>query len=137
MTPEMNTHNLICDFGKHRGIPYTRVPASYLKWMVSAAHPLSDIAQAELTRRGTTTPDMDISGHAIDRASISCRKIWHQTRREEEGLHSWLARVAREAMDAGQVNAKGRHEYIGMQFAFEMDGAWPVLKTVMRARDLK
>lgn len=134
---EINTHNLICDFGKHKGTPYTRLPVSYLTWMVGARHSRADIAQAELELRGTTTlPEMDISGHAIDRASLSCRKIWHDTKRDEnEGIHAWLHRVAAEAMAAGKVNHKGRYEHIGMQFAFEEDGVWPVLKTVMRSKD--
>lgn len=24
---DINTHNLICDFGRHAGVPYTRLPA--------------------------------------------------------------------------------------------------------------
>lgn len=127
----INTHNLICDFGKHKGTAYTRLPVSYLTWMVGSNHSRADIAAAELKRRGTVTPDLDVSGHAIDRASLSCRKIWHETRGGEEGLHAWLCRVAREALDKKQIDQKGRYHHLGMQFAFEFEGVWPVLKTVM------
>ena len=129
------THNVVCDFGRHKGTLYTRMPVSYLKWMVNSGHSRVRFAEAELQRRGTTTPDLDISGHAIDRASLSCRKTWHETRGKDEGLHAWLCRVAREALDAGKVNGKGRHVHLGIQFAFEMDGVWPVLKTVMPAKN--
>ncbi len=129
---EIDTHNLICDFGRHRGEPYTRMPVSYLKWMVNENHSRKAIAEAELQRRGTTTPALDLSGHAVDRASLFCRDIWHKTRRADEGLHSWLARMAEEALQQAP-DEKGRHVHHGMKFAFEKDGCWPVLKTVMRA----
>ena len=129
---EINTHNLICDFGRHAGTLYTRVPVSYLKWMVNSGHNKSEIAAAELKRRGTVTPELDVSGHAIDRASLSCRKIWHQTRHEEEGLHAWLVRMSTEAITKGDIDEKGRYHHNGMLFRFYNDGEWPVLKTVMR-----
>lgn len=135
MNNEINTHNLICDFGKHKGQPYTRLPVSYLKWMINERHSKADIASAELERRGTTTPDLDISGHAIDRVSLSCRKIWHEDRAKDEGLHAWLVRVASEALELKSIDDKGRYHHKGMKFAFEQDGCWPVLKTVMREKD--
>lgn len=129
---EIDTHGMVIDVGKHNGTPYTRLPVSYLSWMVNSHHSRADIAAAELKRRGTVTPTLDISGHAIDRASLTCRKIWHETRREEEGLHAWLVRMSKEAREANDVDDKGRYKYNGMKFAFEQDGVWPVLKTVMR-----
>lgn len=132
---EINTHGMICDFGRHKGTPYTRLPVSYLTWMVNSNHSRVEIAKAELKRRGTVTPDLDVSGHAIDRASLLCRRTWHETRAKDEGLHAWLCRVAREALDAGNVNDKGRYEHLDIQFAFDAEGAWPVLKTVMPAKE--
>jgi hypothetical protein len=128
---EINTHNLIVDFGKHKGELYTRLPVSYLFWMTNANHSRADIAKAELERRGTVLPTLDISGHAIDRASLSCRKIWHQTKQENEGLHAWLVRITTEAIAENKQDKSGRYCYNGMRFAVEMDGCWPVLKTVM------
>ena len=127
----INTHGMICDFGRHQGTPYTRLPVSYLKWMVGARHSRADVAEAELDRRGTTTPVLDISGHAIDRASLSCRKIWHETRSKDEGLHSWLCRMASEALAEGAPDEDGRCFYNGMKMVFEDDTVWPILKTVM------
>ena len=124
----------IMDFGRHVGHPITRVPVSYLKWMVNDKHPKAALAQAELDRRGTTTPEIDISGHAIDRASLRIRKEWHQDAKPEEGLHSWLARRGIEAYEkaklAGEVGATGRQAHAGVVWVFEMDTVWPVLMSV-------
>jgi hypothetical protein len=127
----INTHGYIMQRGRHAGEPITRVPVGYLKWMVNSRHSEADFAAAELARRGTVTPDIDISGHAIDRASLNCRDIWHQTRDKEEGLHAWLVRVSKEALEEGERRGD-KISHIGMLFAFERDGCWPVLKTVMR-----
>ena len=132
--PEINTHNMIVDFGRHSGQPWTRVPISYLKWLANTTtHRAHEIAKAELDRRGTTTPTLDISGHAIDRASLALRKTWHETRKEDEGLHAWLCRMAAEARACGDISSSddGVVFYKGMKFVFEMDTVWPVLKTVM------
>lgn len=147
----INTHNLRIEFGKHKGELWTRVPVSYLKWLVNtpstfplsprmqnAAAPAVDIAKAELERRGTFTPTVEVSGHAIDRASLSCRKTWHQTAKDDqEGLHAWLCRVAAEALatqpsERAALAESAKIPYLGMLFAFEFGECWPVLKTVMQ-----
>ena len=130
----MDTHGLTINNGKHAGTLYTRLPVSYLKWMVNVNHSQCEIAKAELKRRGTVTPDLDISGHAIDRASLHCRKIWHEDRVLDEGLHAWLVRIATEALEANETK-NGKYLWKGMKLAFEQDGNWPVLKTVMRGRE--
>ncbi|KTF09848.1 MAG: hypothetical protein ACI6PR_10905 [Pseudoalteromonas sp.] len=45
-----NTHT-ICDFGLHKGEAYTKLPASFLIWMISTKHRQSNFAKAELKRR--------------------------------------------------------------------------------------
>jgi len=133
----INTADLTITFGKHKGERWTRVPVSYLLWLSNTPgidNRNKQIAEAELARRGTTKPDMDISGHAIDRASLECRAIWHETKlSEKEGLHSWLVRMASAALKT-KADDKGRHHHQGMWFAFEQDGCWPVLKTVHREK---
>jgi hypothetical protein len=72
----IDTHNLIVEFGKHKGERWTRVPISYLKWLVNVGSQYAEIAQAELDRRGTRlTHDINLTGHAIDRASLRCWQI--------------------------------------------------------------
>lgn len=126
---DLNTHGYTMPNGKHIGQLITRVPISYLKWMVCNRHTASAYAKAELDRRGTTTPELDISGHAIDRASQCLLEHWQKYRNGEEGLHGWLCRVSAEAL---QVGTGDKVSYMGIKFVFERDGEWPVLKTVMR-----
>ena len=132
---EIDTHHLVCDFGKHKGELWTRVPVSYLKWLVNQpprpGFTGTDIAKAELARRGSFTPTIEVSGHAIDRASLNCRKIWHQTARDaEEGLHAWLCRMAAEALENGEVLESGKIRYAGMKFVVDHGEIYPTLKTV-------
>jgi hypothetical protein len=131
----MNTHGLVCDFGRHNGELYTRMPVQYLKWMVQSFHSKAEIAQAELSRRGTVTPDLDVSGHAIDSASLRLRKTWHETALSpNEGLHAWMVRMCQEALAQSQPDSEGAVYYRDIKFVFQA-GAWPVLKTVMPRRN--
>lgn len=127
----MNTHNLKVDFGRHKGELYTRVPVSYLIWMVQANHNQSEIAKSELDRRGTIVPDIEISGHAINRASLSCRKIWHETKEKDEGLYTWLIRMSKNALEEGNKK-NDKYIYKNMKFVFEINGKYKILKTIMR-----
>ncbi len=128
----INTHHMIVDFGKHKGELYTRIPVNYLLWMVNTNHSRVKFAKAELDRRGTALPEIDVSGHAIDRASILCRKIWHHTKADaQEGLHAWLCRVGKEAIEVNDTDNAGRYLYLGMKFVFVQESEWPVMKTVM------
>lgn len=130
-TQQVNTHGFIMPNGKHAGELITRVPVNYLKWMVNVGHSSAAEAEAELNRRGTVTPDLEVSGHAIDRASLNCRGIWHKDAKDKEGLHAWLVRVAGEALEHGERRGE-KVLWKGMKFAFEEETVWPVLKTVMR-----
>ena len=129
----INTHNTRINFGRHNGELYTRLPVSYLKWMVNVSSQQADAAAAELKRRGTVTPELDVSGHAIDKASLRCRKTWHETREKDEGIYSWLNRMAGEALSFGvhDDSNPGRYRYRDMVFVFETELSWPILKTVM------
>lgn len=146
---KINTHNLVCDFGKHKGKLWTRIPVSYLIWLVGSA-PMEGgtmeqraksaqnraIAKAEIERRGTTIPEVEITGHAIDSASLRVRKVWHALRNENEGLHSWLCRTALEAKSHGIRDNKqqDRIHHNGVVFVFEQEGEYPIVKTVMRSK---
>jgi hypothetical protein len=135
MSEPLNTHFWKMKDGNFRGQPITRVPASHLKWMVSTNHKHADYARAEMDRRGTITPDLEISGHAIDRASLHCLKIWRRDRKPDEGLHSWLVRVAREAWDLKVPDAAPeRRNHKGIRFVFRFESAWPVLLTVVKLK---
>ncbi|MBL8013862.1 MAG: hypothetical protein JNN05_08450 [Candidatus Omnitrophica bacterium] len=133
----INTHNLIIEFGKHKGERWTRVPVSYLKWLINQPNDEKfgtknkEIAQAELERRGTTTPDrLEISGHAIDSASLRVRQIWHKTKNENEGLYSWLYRIGSEAVLI--ANGQESVKHLGIKWVFVYGEIYPTLKTVTK-----
>lgn len=138
MNEPVNVHGWTMPIGKHSGQLITRVPVNYLLWMVNVNHKYAQYAEAELNRRGTVVPTLDVSGHAIDRASLSCRGIWKETALKDdngklvEGLHAWLVRMATEAKARG-IPVAEKVVYKGMKFVFDDEGCWPILKTVMPA----
>lgn len=131
---EQDTHGQLVTFGKHKGERWTRIPVSYLKWLSNDSEMWRGMALSELKRRGTTLEwKVEVSGHALDRASLNCRKIWHQTSEEGEGLHAWLIRTATEALDA-----RGNQDLVrwkGLKLVFSFGEYYPVLKTVMPYKD--
>jgi len=132
----MNTHGLKINFGKHAGTLYTRVPVQYLKWMVQCSHSKADIAKAELERRGTVTPNVEISGHAIDSASLRLRWLWHETSKKNEGLHAWLVRFCEDALKNHKMDEENCIYLDEVKLVFE-PGEWPILKTCMPRRRKK
>ena len=129
----IDPHGQVVSFGKHKGELFTRVPVSYLRWMINEGTQQADIARAEFERRGDTMPTVELSGHAIDNASLRVRKIWHQTRAKDEGLYSWLQRMTLEAIARGARLDSGKIMWQGMKFVIEEGEEFPVLKTIMRA----
>lgn len=137
-TDKIDTHHLTIEFGRYKGELWTRVPFNYLKWLANELDPSNRnkaIALAEIERRGTSleNQEMELSGHALDRASLRCRKVWHETAEEGEGLYSWLMRIAtaayQEATD--QVDGSKVAKCLGLKLVFKVGDYYPVLKTVM------
>ena len=79
--PLVSTHRVRMNFGTYKGKLVTRLPVSYLKWMVtnSIAVKLTlldgtemdayVVAGSEIVRRGMRLATSDVSPHAIDRLS--------------------------------------------------------------------
>lgn len=97
-------------------------------------------AREELTRRGSNMPTLTVSNHAIDRASQRLLPLWISTRKDDnEGLHSWLMRVATVAFQQGErLSPKAGDDpdaftvkHQGITFAFQQGWEFPVLKTVV------
>jgi hypothetical protein len=118
-------------FGRHKGQLITRVPVSYLQWMVRDRVGPHEEAEAELKRRGTTRPEVDLTPHAIDRASQRLLPSWQRDGGPEEGLYSWLCRRALEAFNEAEVGSDGKAVHKGIVWVFADEGGWPVVKTVM------
>lgn len=129
---DFNPHGVIINYGRHNGELITRLPISYIRWMINERAPMWEYAKAEFERRGDTMPKVELSGHAIDNASLRVRKIWHETRGTDEGLYSWLQRVTLEALLQGVRLESGKIKYQGMKFVIEQGEEFPVLKTIMR-----
>jgi hypothetical protein len=143
MAKMINTHNLIVDFGKHKGERWTRIPIGYLKWLVNEDSQYKEMAESELKRRGVVIEHIiEISGHAIDRASTSCHKIWEQTSLKNEGIYSWLQRIASEAIKPFYKVGEKRFErkgiiYNRMRFIFHFGEMYPVLLTIIPIKKRK
>lgn len=116
--------------GRHKGELVTRVPVNYLMRTFNTKGRNWRIAGEELKRRGEPLPDIEISPHAINRASTNCGRVFRSTHRQGEGIHSWLGRIASEALKHGR-KMDDKVTYKGMKFCFTCDTKWPVLKTVM------
>lgn len=130
----METHGVQVPFGKHRGELLTRIPLSYLKWMLNSstmAPEWRDLAKAEFERRGDTMPVAEITGHAIDKASLRVLHLWESTRNRQEGLYSWLMRITLRALEEGRRLPNGKIKFWGMKLLIESGQEFPVLKTIM------
>lgn len=86
---------------------------------------------------------VELTAHAVDRASQQLLDDWRETRVDEtEGLYSWLARIAQEAFDkTGRLPRdtgdnfvrKDIHAFdMGMHFVFVIGRFYPLLKTVSK-----
>jgi len=130
----VDTHGLIVTFGKHKGERWTRVPVNYLRWCVneiSEDREAHKIAKAELARRGDTMPtDIKISNHAINSASLRIIEKWHEDRKQNEGLYSWLVRICEEALTDQSDCKRDRIVHKGCVLIFAYGNEYPTLKTV-------
>lgn len=140
MTDEINTHNMRIEFGKYKGELVTRLPISYLEWIINVGAAYAPIAQAELDRRGIPKDHkkVEISNHAIDRASVRILKIWKGASNSNEGIYSWLTRVSIDALaklKEPPAEGKFKIEYISMTLVFKTGINYPTLVTVLKKHD--
>lgn len=136
MPTAIDTHGLVLQSSfKYRGVLVTRVPVGYLRWMVNSDHPEAPIAKAEMDRRGAHFPTIEISGHAMDRASLRLRAIWAHTQYQDEGLWSWLSRVgARAWADGEHQQDEGtiiKVTFAGMKIVFADGEECPTMVSIM------
>lgn len=131
------THGLTIPFGKHKGELYTRLPISYLRWIMNQQPTNSLIATAkaiaaeELQRRGTDVDNgIEISAHALDRCSLRCLSIYLKKRGKDEGLHTWMARMAQRALASVPEEQPERVHFHGIIWIFSYGECYPTLKTV-------
>jgi hypothetical protein len=135
----------VCDFGRHAGEPYDRIPETYLNWMVRARHSKAALATAELARRSIAPAPaakapkspppvaaavrVAISGEAVDALSKHCLQIWDETRFTAEGLYTWAQREGAVALAKAETDDLGRYRHLGMLWTFAAEGEKRMLKT--------
>lgn len=143
----IDTHKARVQFGKHTGEFVTRLPVGYLRWAVTASVdkpvqlqdgtevPFHEVARAEIERRGDRLDGIEVSGHAVDRASQRFLSVWEKSREPDEGLYAWLQRISLEALEKAK-NPRGigsaTLNYPGtkMRLVIDTNMAIPILLTV-------
>lgn len=137
----IDTHGHRIMFGKHSGELWTRIPVGYLRWLCNLEDApkqqpdAREYALAELGRRGQSIHDqvVEISGHAIDSASLRLWNCYKSTRTDcNEGLNAWLIRITTEALNSAPIGLQGRIRFGGIRFVFQGGQHHPILKTVMK-----
>lgn len=130
----INTHNERINFGKYTGELWTRLPVSYLKWIITSQARDHEIATAELARRGIPLTDdgIELSAHAIDSASLRLWAEFMPGHADGEGLHAWLKRITAEAIAGGEIDHNGRYVWQGrVLLAVEVGPLVTIVKTCM------
>lgn len=124
------------DFGPHQGEQWTRVPISYLRWLITTDHAKAGVAKKEIKRRGIRygVDAVDISKHAIDRASLYSWEIFQAERLNQEGLYSWLMRISEAALKTAPPNRPFtfKYQHKTMLLVFALNRGNTVLVTVMK-----
>jgi hypothetical protein len=124
--------NLRVDFGKYKGERWTRVPVSYLRWVINEGtfqDFVREICEKELARRGCDQhlEAIELASHAIDRASI---KLYDEWRTYPKGLHSWLVRESARALREGIVLSEDKYLYNNKIFILKKGVLYHTLVTV-------
>ena len=119
--PPLDTQALSCSHPRVNGQGYTAIRITILKRIAKSDHLSAAFAKAELLRRGHLEIPIEVSIHAIDKASSRYWKVWLQKRRAQQGLASWLKEQAMKAYQESVAiddNIFVR-EYMGMTFCFQ------------------
>lgn len=90
--------------------------------ILSADH--GKVYAVSLTKKHKETLRIIISNHAIDRASQRVIPVWERYRKKDEGLATWLHRMAMNWIKLqDRVVGPGFHDaWKGMRFAFAFNG---------------
>lgn len=133
----------IMQIGKYRGVPIDKLPNSYLKWMLSKDFPEEYLkyARMKVNTNSTSSIDLNVTRHAIDRFSLRYMNTWKPIKVSNgvyEGLASYIARIAFEALHDGKDISKHRRNddemrmiKDGITYVFNSTGDYKTLITVL------
>jgi hypothetical protein len=119
--------------GKYKGTSIEEVPPGYLRRLANGRGNLAAMAKKELARRKMELYSIEITAHAVDRASTRFGLQWAQTSNAGEGIHAWLGRVAEEALEKIDLTKERGSLCVthrSMVFAFDLRFVTPVLTSV-------
>jgi len=122
----------IVNFGKHKGERWTRIPISYLRWLIDVDSQYAPIAKKELARRGTILEhEIILTSHAIDRFYLRYFKagIKRKDIVISGGIYSYLYKLANEALKL--ANGVEEVKYKKLKFIFRYGKLDTALVTVM------
>jgi hypothetical protein len=127
----VETSNVKINYGKHKGSLITRLPVSYLRWMANEKAPMSDYAMAEIKRRNHKLPEIEISVHAINNATLRALGFYKRDRMEGEGLYSWLERISLDSIATNSDYDNKKIRYKEIVIVLSKGQEYPILKTVI------
>lgn len=125
-------------FGRYSGTPWTRLPISYLRKLANSGYGSGQAqARLELERRGLSVEDEDIeiTLHAVDRASLKLIGRWKKEARGELGFASWIKKGAQEAIRQGQFVGNNRYVYNGVVYVVVSGHIVPSVVSVYPVND--
>lgn len=121
-------------YGKYKGYQWSMVPIRFLKFQLNNKTSLMGQCERELKRRGAVNMDyLEVTFHAINRASVKLLNEYLNTRKPDEGIHDWLHRLATIASYRMNSEMVVNHEHICFTFIRGLEGY--ILVTVYPERE--
>jgi hypothetical protein len=126
----------ILNFGKFKGLSIDKVPMSYLRFMLghNFDKEYMDFARKKLETNKTSSQEIEITRHAIDKYSMLYLDRWDK----KIGLASFITEQVLIARAVGNDVSKNRFEgdsiikeMDGIKYVFNSDGELPYLITVI------
>jgi len=129
--------------GRYAGTPIDKLPNSYLRWMITQdfSEEILEAVKSKLEDSEYNDLYLSISRHAIDMFSKRFLWRWVNARDEGEtndGLATFMAKLAQEAWDKGTDISKFRHRddgivknWDGIKWVFGVNPNYPDYRDVI------
>ena len=124
------------EFGQFKGEAWARLPISYLKALTrdNGIHKAAKFAIAELNRRGEKVEEeyIEVTRHALNRATSQCLDIFIKTRYNKEGAYAWCTRLFEEALSKGKNQEAGITSIRGVEFRYNIQPLFMEIVTIVK-----